>query len=84
MTMTRTLLDRRKFLRDAEKGREVVICAPSLVQKRNRSRYQFARHRHQNWHRVNEGSCKLVSRIFSSWNQMVAWLRRVDSVRRAA
>ena len=29
--MTRTLLDRRKFLRDAEKGREVVICAPSLV-----------------------------------------------------
>jgi hypothetical protein len=30
------------------------------------------------------GQPALVSRIFVSWNQIAAWLRRVDSVRRAA
>ncbi len=33
--------------------------------------------------RHENGEVRLVSRIFTSWNQLVPWLREIDGLRRA-
>ena len=32
----------------------------------------------------SEGDSSLASQIFTSWNQIVAWLKRIETVRQAA